>query len=870
MSKIELAKAYNAQEIEDGIYQKWEESGFFNPDNLKTKGEPFTISMPPANATGILHMGHALALATEDLMTRYARMKGERALWVPGTDHASIATQTKVEKIIAKEGLDRHQLGREKFLKRVEKYVEESRATIRKQIRKLGSSCDWSRESFTLDENLSRAVKEAFIRMHDDGLIYRGYRIVNWCPRCQSTLADDEVNYQTQKGKMYYFKYGPFEVATTRPETKIGDTALAVNPDDKRYQKYLGQTFDVDFGRVKVRVKVIGDKNVDPAFGTGVLGVTPAHSQIDYQMALANDLPVIQVIGPDGKMTPQAGPYEGMTILAAREAFLKDLKKKGLFIKEEDVENNLSVCYRCDTPVEPLMSDQWFVAVDKKFKLRDKKKLNWKKDEATLKELALHAVKSGLIKIVPERFEKTYFHWLENLRDWCVSRQIWYGHRIPVWYRDREIHVGAVAPKGDGWKQDEDTLDTWFSSALWTFSTLGWPENTKDLKTYHPTSVMETGYDIIFFWVARMIIMSAYCLNDIPFKTVYLHGMMRTEEGKKMSKSLGNAVDPLEMIGKYGTDALRLSLLIGIAPGNDVKIYEEKIAGFRNFANKLWNISRFILAGADEIEIIAHAPAAKTLADQWILARLNETILAVKNNLENFQFSGAGETMEQFIWNDFADWYLEIAKIEKDKNKILLFVLQNILKLLHPFCPFITEAVWQNFNGDKLLMVEKWPEAEKIKAQGDEFNLIKEIIASIRNLRAENKIEPAKSVNALIIAGKREKLISEQAAIIQKLARINELQIITKGVKPAKAVGAMAGGIEIYLDLAGSVDVKAEKARMEKEIAELKKYVASVEVKLANKEFIANAPKAIVEMEKEKLLTAKEKLVKLGEQLKSQ
>lgn len=884
MAKIDLPKIYEPSLIEDKIYQKWEQSGFFNPDQLPNAGSPFVIAMPPPNATGTLHTGHATMLAVEDLMVRYQRLNGRAALWLPGTDHAAIATQTKVEKLIAREGLTRQQLGREEFLKRVDQFVNDSRETIKNQTRKMGSSCDWSRERFTLDQGLSRAVNEAFIRMHQDGLIYRGQRIVNWCPRCQSTLADDEVEYQNQKGKLYYFKYGPFEVATTRPETKIGDTALAVNPNDQRYQRYLGQEFTVDFGKVKVKVKVIGESTVDPEFGTGVLGVTPAHSQIDYQMALKNNLPIIQVIGPDGKMTKQAGPYAGLTIAKCRQAFIADLKAAGLFIKEEEIENKLSVCYRCETAVEPLTSEQWFVAVDKPFKLRDRAKLKWSRDEATLKELAIHVVKSGLIKIIPEKFEKIYFHWLENLHDWCVSRQIWYGHRIPVWMRGQEIYVGSDQPAGEGWRQDEDTLDTWFSSALWTFSTLGWPESTTDFKKFHPTTVMETGYDILFFWVARMILMTAYCLNDIPFKYVYLHGLMRDEQGRKMSKSLANIIDPLVMIEKYGTDALRLAMLIGVTAGNDFKLYDEKIASYRNFVNKLWNISRFVFQTVNQVEIIEEKPPAKTLADQWLLAKFEIMARKVSAAIDHFEFSAAGETLAEFTWNDFADWYVEVAKIEKNKDEILLWVLQNLLKLWHPFIPFVTEEIWSKFSGAGLLMVETWPAAPKkelnlkakiknflglIERSGkqNDFELIKEIIVALRNLRSENKVEAACWAKATIIAPAKKDLIESQKSIIMKLARLETLLILAQGAKPAASAAAVLDGLEIYLDLAGLIDLAAEKKRLNKELASVEQYLKNLAGKINNQKFIKNAPAKIVTQEKEKMVAAEEKIKKIKEQL---
>ncbi|MDO8669508.1 MAG: valine--tRNA ligase [Candidatus Buchananbacteria bacterium] len=878
MSKIELPKAYDASQIEDDIYRIWEESGFFNPDNLRGAKIPFTISMPPPNATGVLHTGHATMLAIQDLMTRYHRMKGDKTLWLPGTDHASIATQTKVEKIIAQEGLTRHQLGREKFLARVDEFVSDSRNTIKNQIRKMGSSCDWSRERFTLDAGLNSAVIVAFEKMYNDGLIYRGDRVVNWCPRCKSTLADDEVEYKEQQAKFYTFKYNkdfPFAISTTRPETKLGDSAVAVNPKDERYKKYIGQEFEVDFVGVPLKIKIIADHNVDMEFGTGALGVTPAHSQIDYQMAGANNLPIIKVINKDGRIEDGLRQYSGKTVEEARELVVSELKTRGLLEKEEDISNNLSICYRCGFAIEPLPSLQWFVAVDKPFKLKDKKKLNWEKDEATLKELAIHAVKNNLIKIVPARFEKIYFHWLENLHDWCISRQIWYGHQIPVWYKDEDIYVGQLAPKGNSWVQDEDTLDTWFSSALWTFSTLGWPENTDDLKTFHPTSVMETGYDILFFWVARMIIMSVYCLNDIPFETVYLHGLVRDEKGVKMSKSLDNSIDPLDMIKKYGTDALRLSMLIGVTPGNDFKLYDEKIAGYRNFINKIWNISRYILTSVEDIRLVEKLPQANTLADKWITDELFSTITVINNSLENYNFSAAGDALQEFTWNKFADWYLEIAKIEKDKDEILLYILQNLLKLWHPFCPFITENIWQNLKSEKLLIVSKWPDHKKSNlifkfSKNDtvvNFQLIQNIITALRNLRGENKIEPAKLAQAIIISKNQKTLISSQSEIIKKLARLSQLEFLSKGDKPKNSASALVGEAEIYLDLTGIIDTVAEKERITREITEVEKYLKSLAGKLANDEFVNNAPEEIVKAEKEKLSVQKSKLEKLQNQL---
>jgi valyl-tRNA synthetase len=865
----ELAKNYDASKVEDGIYQEWEESGFFNPDNLNDAKDSFTISMPPPNATGVLHTGHAVMLAVEDLMIRHARMNGKKTLWVPGIDHASIATQNKVEKLVAKEGTSRHKLGRNKFLKRVDQFVDESSTTIKSQIRKMGASCDWSRERFTLDDELTEAVGVAFKSMYDDGLIYRGDRVVNWCPRCHSTLADDEVEYKEQKTKLYWIKYGPFVLATTRPETKLGDTAVAVNPSDKRYKDMVGKEYDIPGVLGDFKVKVIADRSVDPEFGSGAVKVTPAHSFIDSEMAQRNNIPAKQIIDEDGKMMENCGKYAGMTTTEAREEIVKDMTKMGLIDHiDDDYDNKLSICYRCGTPIEPLPSLQWFVAVDKKFKVKDGSKLGWKKPEATLKELAIHTVKSNKIKIVPERFEKTYFNWMENLHDWCISRQIWYGHRIPVWFKGEEVFVGQDKPDGEGWTQDEDTLDTWFSSALWTFSTLGWPKDTKDLKMYHPTAVMETGYDILFFWVARMILMTTYHLNDIPFETVYLHGLVRAEDGRKMSKSLDNAVDPIILIDEYGTDALRLSMLIGVTPGNDSRIGDTKVAGYRNFVNKLWNISRFILGSVNDVKIIDKQPKAKTLADKWIIGALAMTNKNVSESIDDHNFSIAGELLQKFTTDHFADWYLEVAKIEKDKDEILLYVLQSLLKMWHPFIPFITEEIWKNFNGDKLLIIEDWPAVVSSSKDVRDFELIQKIIIAIRNARSENNIEPKNKSKVTIYAGKNTELVKSQEEIVKGLKTgVKELVVEESGEKVENSISVIIEGAEIYISKDGLVDAKAEKEKIAAEISEAEKYIKVLERKLGNKEFVANAPEAVVNVEKEKLQSQQDKLKKLTEQL---
>ncbi|MEA3272591.1 MAG: valine--tRNA ligase [Patescibacteria group bacterium] len=771
-------KAYNPEKYEDEVYKRWERSGYFNPDNLPgDRKKSFSIVMPPPNVTGVLHVGHAVMLALEDIMARYHRMRGYDTLWLPGTDHAAIATQTKVEKLLKEKDKTRHDLGQEDFLKEVRKFVDQSKDTIHRQIRKMGCSCDWSREAYTLDEQRSLATRTVFKKMYDDGLIYRGDRLVNWCPRCESTLSDDEVEYREEDSKLYFFKYDedfPFEIATTRPETKLGDTAVAVHPDDKRYKKYIGETIDVNFVGKRLSLKIIGDKSVDMEFGTGAVGVTPAHSMADSQLAEKHKLESIKVIGEDGKITVEAGKFFGLTPLEARERILKSLEKNEFLSKEEDITHNLSVCYRCGEGVEPLSSKQWFIDVNKKITIKGNKYFKNK----SLKDVAVKVVKDGEIKIMPKRFEKVYFHWMDNLRDWCISRQIWFGHQIPVWYKGEKVYVGVDEPKGSGWEQDEDTLDTWFSSGLWTFSTLGWPEKTEDIKKYHPTTVLETGYDILFFWVARMILMTTYTLGEIPFENVYLHGLVRDKQGQKMSKSLGNVIDPLDVAEKYGTDAVRLSLIMGTSPGNDVKLSEEKIAGFRNFANKLWNIGRFI-------SFQEKCGGKETLADRWILSRLNNLIKEVSEDLENYNFSFAGEKLRDFTWGEFADWYLEISKVEEGKTKVLKDVLEKLLILWHPFIPYVTEVVWKEMLGKRNLIIAEWPEVDKKKIDEkaeEEFVIVREVVAKIRNMRAEQKVEGGRMIDVSIIS-KDKKLLEEQEHIIKRLARIENLEIKADGKK---------------------------------------------------------------------------------------
>ena len=988
--KKEISKVYNPQEVEDGIYKRWEESGFFNPDNLlwsddqkNDKENRFVISMPPPNATGVLHLGHASMLAYQDLMIRYNRMRGKNTLWLPGTDHASIATQTKVEKIIAKEGKTKYDLGREKFLERVNEYVENSKNTIRNQTRKMGSSCDWSKERYTLDDGLSRAVREVFVKMYNDKLIYRGDRIVNWCPRCESTLADDEVEHKEQKANLYYFKYNkdfPITIATTRPETKLGDTAVAVNPKDERYKKYIGQVFEIDLGNGVHQIKIIADREVEMDFGTGALGVTPAHSMTDWEMAEKNDLEKIKIIGEDGKMNANAGEnYVGLTVLEAREKFVKYLEGNKLIEKVEEVDQSLSICYRCDTPIEPLPSKQWFVAVDRKITIEGNQYFQNK----SLKEVSLEVVKNKEIKIIPERFEKTYFNWMENLHDWCISRQLWFGHRIPVWYDIFDINnkYGEIifnapflfiegsmsemekkleengysenfcarasetkngfyihrasfdALKGlielkkttiidvkDKLKslspercknprveaessvipetavQDPDTLDTWFSSGLWTFSTLlnqdhrkyktfeEWVANSPDLKKFHPTNVMETGYDILFFWVARMILMTTYTMGEVPFENVYLHGMVRDKQGKKMSKSLGNGIDPIEMIEKYGTDALRLSMIIGSSPGNDIKMYEEKIEGYRNFVNKLWNVSRYILMSVDDVNVDTKNIKPKTLADKWILEHLENLKKHTTNSLKTYDFSFAFESdfgIRDFMWDKFADWYLEVSKVQEKNDAVLIYVLETLLKLCHPFIPFVTEQIWQEMGREKLLIVEKWPEFQgkmneiSLTQINVDFDFLQGIITEIRRVKNENGISLREKVDVIINSEIRKdltqadfKVIEENRNVIESLAGTKSLEFKT-GAKKLEGWIHFDYRASCYVNIGDSIDMEKEIESTKKEINNLKKYLSQIENKLNNENFVAHAPVEIVEKEKEKYKNSENKLKKLEEKLKS-
>ncbi len=884
----QMPKQYEARKYEQGLYEKWQNSGYFNPDNLDLdkKAPSYSIVIPPPNVTGTLHVGHAAMLAFQDVLIRFYRMRGYRTLWVPGTDHASIATQAKVEsKILKEEGKTKYDLGKDEFLKRVEQFASDSHSTIQNQVKKMGSSCDWSREVYTLDAVRTKAVRSVFKLMYDDGLIYRGERIVNWCPHCHSTLSDDEVEYHEQKAQLYTFKYSkdfPFSIATTRPETKLGDTAVAVNPKDERYKDYIGKEFALNFFGAELKLKIIADPGIDMEFGTGALGLTPAHSVVDWDLAEKHGLDKVKVIDEDGKIRAGLGKFSDLSVLEARKKLVEELKQAGLLIKEEEVENSLSVCYRCNSPIEPLPSLQWFIDVNKKIP----------KFQKSIKEMCSSAVRGGIlgndkINIIPDRFEKNYFSWIDNLRDWCISRQIWFGHKIPVWYKGEEIYVGVADPEEDGWVQEEDTLDTWFSSGLWTFATMAHNSeeikieegkikvDSSDFEKYHPTSVLETGYDILFFWVARMIIMTSYAVEEVPFKDVYLHGLVLDGEGKKMSKSKGNTIDPLDLIEEYGTDSTRLSFLIGSSPGHDLKVSKEKVAGFRNFVNKLWNISRFILSTYKEEEVGEEEFLEQaTDADVWIWKCMEELVSETTQGIADYSFSSVGERLRDFTHHELADWYLEVSKFEKNqklKSYILFSVLRDLLKLWHPYVPYISESIWSHFNHSDLIIAE-WPKEEKYKLESvgereKNFELIQDLISSIRHARAANKVEPDRKLKAVVYAGEKADLLKANQEIIKGLRTgIKELDIKTEGEEVPDSIYLIEKGVEIYL--LGALDKEKEKARIVKEIDRLRAFLENIELKLNNEAFLKKAPNSVVDKEKSKRAEAAEELKRLEQKKK--
>ena len=894
-----LPKAYDPKAVEDRIYKMWEESGVFKAD-VDSDKEPFTISMPPPNATGTLHLGHAARNTVEDIFIRFNRMKGKEALWLPGTDHAAIATESVViREIQDKEGIKdpRVELGREKLVERVKKYVEESRGTIRSQTKKMGTSCDWSRERYTMDPALNRCVNEVFKKMYDDGLIYRGHRIVNWDPNMQTTVADDEVEYVEHKEPYWTFQYGPFQVSTSRPETKFGDKYVVVHPDDSRYKRFKnGEQFECEWINGKITATVIKDAEIiDMEQGTGCMTVTPWHDKADFDLAERHGLEKEQIIDFDGNLLPIAGDLAGMNIEEARPKVVEILEKKGLLVKtDEEYVHNVALNYRGKGMIEPQIMELWFVDVNK----------HWKKKKMSLKEIMQDTVRSGDIKIIPERFEKVYFHWIDNLWDWCISRQIWWGHRIPVWYRgegkDRVTYVGVTAPEGEGWEQDPDTLDTWFSSALWTWSTLVDPKLTEDtslsleeilkkspdFQKFHPTQVMETAYEILFFWVARMILMTTYATGQIPFETVYLAGLIRTRDGRKMSKSDPETmIDPLDVIDKYGADSLRLSLIVGQSPGNDTRMYGDRIVGYRNFVNKLWNASRFILMKCEEEGVNLHEVSGVglqtsdvgelSLADKALQSSLETLIEDVTRGLEEYRLSEVGEKLYSFTWDYFCDWYLELSKGETNLN-MLVGTLRTLLVLLHPYCPFVTEELWEQFKYEKsegMLIIQPWPvhldKKKKDNKAEEEFQIIIDVISAIRGIRPDHAIEPGTKLKAIVYTKKHRELLESQSDSIKRLARLKELLISEKPEKHKNAACALFKDIEVYIPLEGVIDFEKEKGRLSDEKEKLEGFIKSIESKLNDDEFVNNAPSEIVETEKDKLANANAKLEKVGERIKT-
>jgi valyl-tRNA synthetase len=890
-----LDKAYHPQENEDRIYGVWEGSGAFRADASSTR-EPFVITMPPPNATGQLHLGHAVMLAIEDILVRFARMNGKEALWVPGTDHAAIATESVVIKKIQKEeGMPdpRAKLGREEILRRIQHFVSQSQSTIRGQVKKMGSSCDWSRERYTMDPICNRLVNEVFVSMYRDGLIYRGHRIVNWDPKMQTTVSDDEMEHKEETAPFYTFQYGPFQIGTVRPETKFGDKYVVMHPDDERYAHYKhGDTFTCEWINGPIEATIIKDKAVDPAFGTGVMTITPWHTAIDFEIAERHGLDKEQVIGFDGKLLDIAGEFAGMRIEDARPKIVEKLAAKGLVVETKtDYVHNVAVSYRGGV-IEPQIREQWFIDVNKPV-------VHWKRRQMSLKDILREVVETHQVRIIPDRFEKVYLSWIENLRDWCISRQIWWGHRIPVWTRDQggaiETHVGVTAPTGDGWQQDPDTLDTWFSSALWTWSTLvdadladktdlSLPElllQSPDFRKFHPTHVMETGYDLLFFWVARMILMTTYATGNIaeleygqvPFETVYFHGLVRTRDGQKMSKSKPEtAIDPLDIIPKYGADALRLSMVVGQSPGADSRLYEEKIAGQRNFINKLWNASRFVLLTCEKEGLDPHAPwhgTPRSLADQWLAHGLSELVRSTTASLEAYRLSEAADTLYAFTWNEFCDWYLELSKGEPNAP-LLLDSLRVLLTLLHPFCPFVTERLWEEVKPADagLLLKSEWPTncTSTFAAEHAKLQRVIDVISAIRRLRTTQNLEPGKLITVTLVTDGYAEILEAQREHIMRLAKVGTLTIATS--KPAGEITSeFLAGIEVHLSLEGLVDKEKERATLTREKEDLERRIGSTRTKLDDAAFTAKAPEKVIAFERQKLQENEEKLGKVLERL---
>ena len=860
-----MAKAYNPKEVEDKIYDFWQEGNYFHAEVDKDK-KPYTIVMPPPNITGQLHMGHALDNTLQDILIRWRRMQGYSALWLPGTDHASIATEAKIVEAMRKEGITKEDLGREKFLERAWEWKKEYGGRIVSQLKKMGSSCDWERERFTMDEGCSKAVKEVFVRLYNKGLIYRGERIINWCPHCKTSISDAEVEFEEQAGHFWHLRYpltdgsGYLELATTRPETLLGDTAVAVNPSDERYKDLVGKTLTLPL--VGREIPIVADDYVDVDFGTGVVKITPAHDPNDFQVGLRHNLPVINVMTDDAKIVEDYPEYAGMDRYEARDAIVKDLDEGGFLVKVEKHDHNVGTCYRCHSTVEPRVSKQWFVKMDE------------------LAGPAIECVKSGKTKFVPERFNKIYYHWMENIRDWCISRQLWWGHRIPAYYCDEcgEVTVAKEMPEKcpkcgcTHLHQDEDTLDTWFSSALWPFSTLGWPDKTPELDYYFPTNTLVTGYDIIFFWVARMIFSSVEQMDSQPFDTVFIHGIVRDENGVKMSKSLGNGIDPLLVIDQYGADALRMFLATGNSPGNDMRYSEKRVEACRNFANKLWNASRFVHMNIDDYDVKNELPATLETEDKWILHTLNNVAKEVNENLEKFELGIALSKIYDFIWNSYCDWYIELCKARlqsegetaQNARQVLIYVLDKILKLLHPFMPFITEEIWQTIPHDtegKTVMLEKYPEYDPsldFPSEAEEMMKVMEAITAIRTQRNEMNVPPSKKAK-LFIATAIPETFSNGEQFFKKLASASEVEI-SDSFDIDGAVTIVTSNAKIYIPMEELVDKEAELKRLNKELKQVEKMLAQDEGKLNNPGFMSKAPEKVIEKIKGQAEKEREKI----------
>ena len=867
----ELPKTYDPKAVEDKLYSFWNDSGFFHAE-VNPKKKPYTIVIPPPNVTGQLHMGHAFDETLQDVLIRTKRMQGYEALWMPGTDHAGIATQIKVEENLRKEeGKTRYDLGREEFLKRVWDWKHKFGNRIISQLKKLGSSCDWERERFTMDEGCSKAVREVFVNLYNKGLIYKGHRIINWCPHCATALSDAEVEYETQPGKLWHIRYpladgsGELVVATTRPETFMGDTGVAVNPNDERYKHLIGKTCILPI--MNREIPIFGDEYVDMEFGTGCVKVTPCHDPNDFEMGQRHDLEQILVFNEDATVNANGGKYEGMDRYECRKAVVKDLEEGGWLVKIEDHEHNVGTCYRCGTTVEPMTSAQWFVKM------------------APLAKPAMDVVNEGKTKFVPDRFSKTYLRWMENVHDWCISRQLWWGHRIPAFYCDDcgEMTVSKTdvhtCPKCGGTHihQEEDVLDTWFSSALWPFSTLGWPDKTKELEYFYPTSTLVTGYDIIFFWVARMIFSGVEHMGETPFKTVYIHGLVRDAQGRKMSKSLGNGIDPLEVIDQYGADALRFTLATGNSPGNDMRFSDERVQASRNFCNKIWNASRFIQMNLTiDKDKAVELPAELALEDKWIISKFNTLVADVTRNIDQYELGLAASKLNDFIWENFCDWYIEIAKTrlqtgDENVQKVLCYVLSGAMQLLHPFMPFITETIWQALPHEgPSVMVSKWPEYdEKLNFSVEEAQMesLMDAVRAIRNRRAEMNVPPSKKAKVLILTEKKD-TFSAGAGFFPKLAYASEIELIDAvPADAAKMASVVTGDAQLYMPMGDLIDFEAERARLGKEKKKVEDDIAFVMKKLNNPKFVDKAPENVVAAEREKADKLREHLAKLEESI---